>query len=377
MTDTITTVLSPFQKAVQDPGAYARKWKEKHQKAVVGFFCSYAPEEILLAADVLPFRIFGTSKQISLADAHLQAYSCSLVRGALEDALSGDLDFLSGTVFPHTCDSIMRLSDMWRMNLGLDFHLDVVLPVKLNQPNARDYLVDVLNRFRVDLEKAMRIDISDEQIQTSVKMMNRIRLLLNELYDLKVNHPNLISGSDLNTVVKGSMIMDRQDVCDLLESLLEVLKAEDEIPPPVGKRLLLAGGLCSMPDIFNILETSGGIVVGDDFCTGARYAGGQIDPEGELMAAIGERMTQRIVCPAKHSGLFSRGEHVVRLAKEKQADGVIFLYLKFCDPHAFDYPYMHDMLDQAGIPSMVFEIEDQMPSEGQFKTRCEAFIEML
>ena len=68
---------------------------------------------------------------------------------------------------------------------------------------------------------------------------------------------------------------------------------------------------------------------------------------------------------------------MLRLAKEKNADGVIFLYLKFCDPHAFDYPYMKEMLDNADIPSMLFEIEDQLLSEGQFKTRCEAFIEML
>jgi len=377
MADNITESLAPFQEAIQDPGSYARSWKQKHDKAVVGFFCSYAPEEILLAADVLPFRIFGTSKQISLADAHLQAYSCSLVRGALEDALSGDLDFLSGTVFPHTCDSIMRLSDMWRMNLGLDFHLDVVLPVKLNQQNAREYLVDVLNKFRNDLAKAMGVDISDELIQASVNLMNRIRLLLNELYALKLNHPSLLSASDLNTVVKASMFMDRHEVYDLLESLLKALKSRDVAMLPDGKRLLLAGGLCSMPDIFNIIETSGGIVVGDDFCTGARYAAGQIDTAGDIMAAVADRYAERIVCPAKHAGLYSRGDHVVHLAKEKNADGVIFLYLKFCDPHAFDYPYMREMLEQAGIPSMVFEIEDQLRSEGQFKTRCEAFIEML
>ena len=98
MTDKISESLAPFREAVKDPGAYARTWKQNHHKAVVGFFCSYAPEEILLAADVLPFRIFGSNKQISLADTHLQAYSCSLVRGALEDALGGDLDFLNGTV---------------------------------------------------------------------------------------------------------------------------------------------------------------------------------------------------------------------------------------------------------------------------------------
>jgi len=247
----------------------------------------------------------------------------------------------------------------------------------LNQQNAREYLVDVLRKFRSDLAKAMHIDISDDQLQSSVILMNRIRRLLNELYELKVQYPNLLSGSDLNTVVKASMFMHRQEVDELLESLLVALKEKEVATPSNGKRLLLAGGLCSMPDIFNIIETSGGIVVGDDFCTGARYAAGEIEASGDIMAAIADRYAERIVCPAKHAGLYSRGDHVLHLAKEKQADGVIFMYLKFCDPHAFDYPYMCDMLEEAGIPSMVFEIEDRLPSEGQFKTRCEAFIEML
>jgi len=56
---------------------------------------------------------------------------------------------------------------------------------------------------------------------------------------------------------------------------------------------------------------------------------------------------------------------------------VIFIMLKFCDPHAFDYPYLRDMLTAEGIPSTLFEIEDQQSAAGQFRTRCEAFIEMI
>ncbi len=373
----IALIKERFKRAAQDPGAYARDWKEKNQKDVIGFFCSYAPEEIILATGALPFRLFGSQKQISLADAHLQAYSCSLVRGALEDALSGDLDFLKGTVFPHTCDSIMRLSDMWRMNLGFDFHIDVVLPVKLNTQNAREYMIDVMRKFKRDLEKEMKTDITDEQIRSSVKTINRIRELLRELYEMKCQQPLTISGSDLNAIIKGSMIMDRHEVRDVLEDLLGYFRTSDIKVPSRGKRILLAGGLCNMPDIFEIIETSGGFIVSDDFCTGSRYVDGQVPMHDDMMVAIADRYAKRVVCPAKHSALYSRGDHVLRLAREKDVDGVIFLYLKFCDPHAFDYPYMKDMLDNEDIPSMLFEIEDQLPSEGQFKTRCEAFIEML
>ena len=56
---------------------------------------------------------------------------------------------------------------------------------------------------------------------------------------------------------------------------------------------------------------------------------------------------------------------------------VIFLYLKFCDPHLFDYPYINQALERAGIPSTMFEVETRFSSKEQFKTRCEAFIEML
>ena len=62
---------------------------------------------------------------------------------------------------------------------------------------------------------------------------------------------------------------------------------------------------------------------------------------------------------------------------EHRASGVIFLLLKFCDPHSFDYPYMKEMLDAVGVPSMLMEIEQDLPSEGQLSTRFEAFIEML
>ena len=224
MNNDIAVILERFRNAANDPSGYARNWKKNNKKEIIGYFCSYAPEELILATGALPFRLFGSQKQISLADAHLQAYSCSLVRGALEDALSGGLDFLKGTVFPHTCDSIMRLSDIWRMNLGFDFHIDVVLPVKLNTQNAREYMVDVMRKFKRDLEREMKTDISDEQIRSSVNTINRNRKLLGELYDMKCQNPLTITGSDLNAVIKGSMIMDRYKVVEMLEDLLGSLR---------------------------------------------------------------------------------------------------------------------------------------------------------
>ncbi len=76
-------------------------------------------------------------------------------------------------------------------------------------------------------------------------------------------------------------------------------------------------------------------------------------------------------------GMTVRGESLVRQAKKHDAAGVIFLLLKFCDPHAFDYPYLKQFLDDAGIPSILLEVEEQLPSDGQLKTRFETFVDML
>ena len=93
-------ILQNFRRNAGAPYEAARSWKQTGNKPVMAYFCSYTPEEILYAAGVFPLRIFGTSTHISHADAHLQSYSCSLVR--VEDALSGQLSFLDGVVFPHT-----------------------------------------------------------------------------------------------------------------------------------------------------------------------------------------------------------------------------------------------------------------------------------
>ena len=65
------------------------------------------------------------------------------------------------------------------------------------------------------------------------------------------------------------------------------------------------------------------------------------------------------------------------MVRESKADGVVFLLLKFCDPHAFDYPYIKEMLDKENIPCMLLDMEEQLPSEGQLQTRFETFVQIL
>ncbi len=371
--------LKEFQQAVSSPLDYARKLKKDSGKKIVGYVCSYVPEEIILAAGAHPVRIFGTKENIGLADSHLQSYCCSVVRGILEEGLSGRANALDGMVFPHTCDSIQRLSDIWRMNISFGFHLDLILPVKLNTESARDYMVDVLMKFRKDIGGALQAEVSDAALEKAITTMNVIRQSIRSIYEMRSLNPRLMSGEDLYTVVRASMMMDRDRMAELLlETIAELQAKAGKVSEDASlKRLVLAGGICNHPDIYPMIEEAGGAIVWDDFCTGARYFSEMINDGADPLSRIARRLIHRVVCPAKHMDLDGRAMHLIRLVKEKNAQGVIFILLKFCDPHAFDYPYIKQSLDDAGIPVMLMEINDPISAGGQLKTRIEAFLEML
>ena len=189
--------------------------------------------------------------------------------------------------------------------------------------------------------------------------------------------PGILTGGDVHAIVKGSMIMDRDYLVERLPEVIEMLKERKPSTGTERKRIVLTGSICDHPDVYAIFEKSGGVVVWDDLCTGSRYFEGLTDTDGDPVKAIADRYIERQICPAKHMSNTSRGDSIVEMVRKNNVQGVIFLLLKFCDPHDFDYPYIKEFLDRENIPSMLLEIEDQLPSEGQLMTRFETFIHML
>lgn len=373
--------MSPLEKigAInEDPAKYLKRLKAEQARWVLGYVCSYTPEELIIAAGAHPVRVLGTRETVNLADGHLQSYCCSLVRGILEEGLSGRLSCLDGMVFPHTCDSIQRLSDIWRMNIPQMFHFDIVWPVKLHTISARDYFIDVLARFKRELEEKLSVRITDEALRGAIGVMNDFRRRFAAIYAIRYTYPGSLSGSELWAVMRAVMVMDKEEAFVMLGELGELMKSrpDADIHRP-GKRILLAGGVCNLPDVYAMIEEAGGFVVWDDFCSGARYFDGLADESGDPLEAIAKRYLKRVVCPAKHRGLFDRAEHLIRLAGEKGIQGVVMVLMKFCDPHAFDYPYLKNVLEKGGLPVMLLEVEDPIPPRGQLLTRLEAFLEMI
>jgi benzoyl-CoA reductase/2-hydroxyglutaryl-CoA dehydratase subunit BcrC/BadD/HgdB len=105
-------------------------WKEQGKK-VIGFMCSYVPEEVIYAAGMLPYRIRATGcTRTTRSDALMSSFSCSFARSCLEFALDGTYDFLDGLVGLDRCAQMERLYDNWRFNARLPFMHFLNLPHK-------------------------------------------------------------------------------------------------------------------------------------------------------------------------------------------------------------------------------------------------------
>lgn len=369
--------LIRFREVAAAPYDYLRDLKKSSSIQMVGSTCSYTPEEFILAAGAHPFRIFGESNGLPHADAHLQSYACSMVRGMLEDGLSGSLDFMDAVVFPHACDSIQRLSDIWRLNVK-SLHFDVLLPVKLDTPLAKSYFTKVLARFKKDLEQSFSVDISESELKKAVQVMNDLRSKLIQLYNLQSQHPGVINGSDISAIVKAGMVMEKREAATLLGQILEeVGKMESVEQQKVSKRILVSGSICSQPQLSQIIENKNAAIVWDDLCSGTRYFEGLVSEQKDPIEAVADRFTSRYVCPAKHLGVEFQMKNLQKLIKEHHVDAVLFMFLKFCEPFSFDYPDIKKALEEMKIPFLMVEMDRHNGIDEQMRTRIDTMLEIL
>jgi bzd-type benzoyl-CoA reductase N subunit len=348
-----------------------RDWEARFPgRRALGYLCSYAPEEIIHAAGFVPLRIVPGGPASPRADAHLQSYTCSLARGCLERSLTGELDFLAGVAFSHTCDTMQCLADVWREGGPGKWVGWLVQPVTLDSPHARSYLVAELKRFAASLEGPFGAAVTDEALRASIAAYNANRRLLADLHARRGS----LSAVDLWQATNAAMLLPPEEFQRLAKLAYPGPGLSDAKPRGVG--LVLSGATLDDPAILSLIQDLGARVVGDDLCNGERYYDTLVSETGDPWEALAERYLRRVPCPCKHAGLDAREKHLLGLVRERGAQGVVFVHKKFCEPHAWDYPPLAAALKQAGIPHLLLETEATTPL-GVVRTRIEAFLEML
>ncbi len=370
-------ILETFRDIRSNPYRKIAQWKDETGGKVLGCLCTYSPYEIIHAAGIQSVRLYNTNsdRNVTLADSHMPNFSCSFARSCLDSALKGEFDFFDGIIFPHTCDTLQCLNDILKNNMPDLYCPNVVFPT-LHNTTAQEYLVQVLKKFKLSLEEFVRHEISNDSILESIKVYNQNRALLKELYDIRSKYSHVISYEDFDAIVESSMLIPKEEHNSMLSELLSNIKNVKEHSN--GKpRVFILGNSCGTSGIVQLIEEAGGLVVGDDLCTGSRYYSEEIEVLEEPLQAIASYCCKRIHCPSKYNPDVDRTEYVIDQIKSNKASGIIYLIVKFCDPHGFEFPLLKEQLREEGIPLLDIDIEYNISEPGQLYTRLEAFLEMI
>ena len=344
-------------------------------RAPIGFFCPFVPEELIHAAGALPFRLMGTPIKMSHVQAHLPPNCCHLVKSSLESLLQGELPFLKGIVFSHTCDVMQGLADIWALQGRIPLQFNLMMPSRLDSELPRTFLKAEIDRFKKFLESNVG-GITPQSLKASIHLFNEIRRKLQEIYNHRPKWPTQISGSDFARMIRAGYLMDRQRYLQLLDDLLKAL------PEKTGEGgnlvpVFLAGNMTHSDSYFSLIEEAGAIIVQDDLCSGMRFLRLMVPEDVDPIEGLTDRYLTSFLCPTKYKGIHAHAETLLAEVQKSGAEGVIFLLYKYCETHFFDYPDLKQALESKGIPTLLLEVEDPSYSIEQLKIRVQAFVEML
>lgn len=356
--------LEEIERIARDPHGRLRELKDGEDD-VVGFFCSYVPEELIHAAGLQPVRLILGSEPGRTAGKYMQSFCCSFARSILEGIGDGTLDYLSAVVMPHTCDTIRNLSDLIGPAApGLEV-IPFMAPTVTHTPEAMDFMVEEIESLKEALERYTSREITGTGLRESIRLYNRCRETLEAL-----GSKNL-GAAELYAAHLAFQLMDKTAFLELADSV----ESRGEAHP--GVRIAVVGGPMPRAELFSTLFEHGLQVVFEDLCTGSRYADGQVDEAGEPLRALAERYLGKVSCPTKSDPEGIRARSIVEGARSSGAEGVIFVVENLCEFHAFDYPELKEMLDAAGLPSLKLELSYPFEPAGQDLTRIQAFAETL
>ncbi|NQU65476.1 MAG: 2-hydroxyacyl-CoA dehydratase, partial [SAR324 cluster bacterium] len=309
------------------------------------------------------------------ANSHLQVFCCSVARSILELELSGKADMVDAYAFTSLCDTLINLREIYR-RLFTKPTLELSMPITRTTDARHTYLKSVLTTLTQDLETITGQAITNDSLEMAVQLHGYTRELQRDLYQIRREKPGLIKNHDFYTVLKAGFFLPRRVYNIMLEDLLRELRRSSA---PSGKRVrIVHTGLVFDPiEIYKIFDRNNIDIVDDDFANGWRTVS-----KGELkFNNLVEGVTEYLYNPAPCCCLYNpdrdRHNYLVDKVKKAKADGVLFWYVNFCEPDAFDTPQLKARLKAENIPNASIDIELTMTNFDAIEVRINALSEML
>lgn len=358
---------------------------KKERRPVIGTFCVYVPEEIILAAGGICLGLCGGSQgPIPDAEKVLPRNICPMVKSAYGFKIAKVCPYFQSVDFVYgetTCDAKKKT---WEL-LNREVPTYVMEIPQMKRQRDKDLWLEEVKDFKTHIENITGKAISEESLINSIKVMNNKRKALQRLNSLQHHKPSVISGKDVLLIEQIAFydepVRFTQRVNVLCDELEERIREGIFVTSESTPRIMVSGTPMALPNwkIHNLIENSGGIVVNDESCIGTRYYKDLIDENLKSMERVLEALTERYMkidcsCFTPND---ERVEQVLKEYKESKADGIIHYCLQFCHTYNIEAIKIKEACDKNKIPFMQIESDYSPEDIGQLQTRIEAFLEQL
>ena len=354
-------------------------------KKIIGTFCLYVPEEIVTAAGAVEVGLCAGAEWASQeAEKYVPHDTCPLIKGFMGFKLARVCPYIESAdlvVGENTCDGKKKAYEQFG-TLKPTFVMDV--PHVRNDGTRKLWRKEV-RRLARRIEAETGQKITAESLRAAIKLANDKRRALRRLAATRAADPAPISGLDSLLTVQAAFMDDSARLTGAINDMAagcEKRVTHGEGAASKGaKRILYTGTPMAVPNwkLFNIIEKAGGVVVGEECCTGSRYYKDLVDEGGETVDEMLDNIADRylnIQC-AIFTPIEGRKEDVLRMAHDLHADGIVDCSLQFCTIYEMEAFGMDRAAEAAGIPYMYLSTNYSSEDDGQLKTRIEAFLEMI
>ena len=358
-------------------------------KVCVAYTCENVPEPLLNLPGAFSVRLRAPrTGSMEMGTYYLTSFLCEYSRALLERAIEGGFNFADCIITPDGCTMMNRCVENMELLRTMDkekfFYEYMEIPMKADDNGLDLYTLQCRNHILKPLSETFGIDVSDAAIRKAVAEHNRVCELIRAIGDFRKEENPRITGYEYHIITLATYAAPKHLIIDKLEDTLEELKnREPDENNGFRARVAVVGSEIDDVNFIKLVEECGAYVCTDRFCYGSLPGRNPIvlNNDEDALIQVCRHYMHSIQCPRymNTEKMNGRRAYVNELAKEYNAEGIIYEQIKFCDPWAYERMMgSHILHDEYNYPVLSIDRPYNVgASNGQLRTRVQAFVESL
>ena len=381
--------LQYFEDLIRDAHNDLVREAKAQGRICAAYLCENTPEPLMNLGNCFGVRLTAPNTgSMDVATYYMSNLLCETARALLERSIEGGYNFADCLIAPDGCTMMNRAAENMELLRSIEgnekfFYEHMEIPFKADDNGVELLVLQCKNHILTPLSEKYGIDVSDKSIREAVAVHNHVCELLMAIGEYRKEEQPRITGYEFAVLTLATYVCPKDLLIEKLEETLEELKTREPDDKKWRARLVIVGSEMDDVEYIKLVEDLGAYVCADRYCFGSIPGRKPIElrDNEDALTAVCRHYVYEGQCPRQMNmeKVYGRKEFVANLAKEYRADGIIYNQIKFCDPWAYErLSGTVALRDDYGYPVLsVDRPYNVRSSEGQMRTRVQAFIESI